>query len=91
MHRFLGTSAWCCSLLAVACLMLGVVAAPVGADELPPPPVFVPPICIATACPNNLPPCFTVHAGDLSCVIGPIAFPQCPCFEGALFALCFCA
>ena len=63
MQRVIGTAAWCCSQLAVACLLLGVVAAPVGADE---PPVFVPAICILTACPNNIAPCFTVHAGDLT-------------------------
>jgi len=95
MQRGLGTAAWCCSLLAVACLILGVVATPVGAEEpvplLVPPPVFVPLICILTACPNNFPPCFTVYAGDLSCVIGQNVYPQCPCFEGAYLPLCFCA
>lgn len=36
MIRVLGAAAWCCSVLAVVCLVLGVLAAPVGvakADE----------------------------------------------------------
>jgi hypothetical protein len=43
MTRVLGGAAWCGSVLAVVCLVLGVVAAPVGvvaADEPPDEPIF---------------------------------------------------
>lgn len=43
MTRILGATAWCCSLLAVVCLVLGVVAAPIGmakADEPVEYPIF---------------------------------------------------
>ena len=62
MHRVLGTAAWCCSLLAVACLILGVVAAPVGAED-------------TASIPTNL-PCYDSFCTSTCTYVG--AFETCP-------------
>lgn len=90
MIRVLGGAAWCCSVLAVVCLVLGVLAAPVGVAKADEPGSGGEQV----SCGNHTNPGFCQGVQQASC--DPTVLPncnshtECACKYNETFSTCGC-